>query len=114
MLPGYSVRPYDDDEIARLAGLGLTPETDTSVVIDGPGPSLWFQQVPEPKAGKNRLHLDLREVDVHAVVAAGARVAFVGESHVTLLDPEGNELCVLDVPQVQLQGLAEQTGQPPA
>jgi len=25
----------------------------------GHGPALWFQQVPESKAGKNRLHLDL-------------------------------------------------------
>ena len=31
---------------------------------DGEGPRVFFQQVPEPKAAKNRLHLDLRVVDV--------------------------------------------------
>ena len=28
ILDGYTIRPYDDAEIARLAGLGFTPETD--------------------------------------------------------------------------------------
>ena len=70
--------------------------------------------MPEPKAGKNRVHLDLRELDVRTVLDAGARIHHVGEDHVTVLDPEGNELCVLDVPQAQLQGLAPHTGQPPA
>ena len=36
---GYAVRPYDDAEIARLAALGLTPETDPFVLVDGPGRS---------------------------------------------------------------------------
>jgi hypothetical protein len=25
-LDGYEIAPYDDEEVARLAGLGLTPE----------------------------------------------------------------------------------------
>ena len=28
VLDGYAVRPYDEGEIARLAALGFTPETD--------------------------------------------------------------------------------------
>ena len=35
-LDGYAVRAYDDAEIARLASLGFTPETDPNVMVDGP------------------------------------------------------------------------------
>ena len=28
VLDDYAIRPYDDAEIARLAALGFTPETD--------------------------------------------------------------------------------------
>jgi hypothetical protein len=51
---------------------------------------------------KNRLHLDFRPVDqaaeVSRLLALGARHAAVGqgdESWVVLMDPEGNEFCVL-------------------
>ncbi len=47
VLDGYEIRPYDLEEIARLAEQGLTPETDPAVAVDGPGPILWLQQVPE-------------------------------------------------------------------
>jgi hypothetical protein len=43
-LDGYAVRAYDETEVARLAELGLTPETDASVMVDGPGPTLCFQR----------------------------------------------------------------------
>jgi hypothetical protein len=66
-------------------------------------PGLLFASVPEAKAGKNRLHLDLRphddqDAEVARLVALGARRADVGqgaESWVVLADPEGNEFCVL-------------------
>ena len=35
-LDGFGVRPYDDAEIARLAALGLTPETDPASSSTGP------------------------------------------------------------------------------
>jgi catechol 2,3-dioxygenase-like lactoylglutathione lyase family enzyme len=61
-----------------------------------------FMQVPEPKAGKNRLHLDLRAADLDTAVAfalqAGATRAddvYVGPRWQVLRDPEGNEFCVL-------------------
>jgi Glyoxalase-like domain len=99
-LDGYDVRPYDEAEIARLAGLGYTPDTDPTVAVDGPGPTLFFQEVPEPKPAKNRLHLDLsapdRRAETERLVALGASVFKEYESHTTLLDPEGNEFCVLD------------------
>jgi hypothetical protein len=100
VLDGYDVRAYDEAEIARLAGLGLTPETDPVVLVDGPGPSLCFQQVPEGKTVKNRVHIDItapdRRTEVDRLVALGASVYQETESWTTLQDPEGNEFCVLD------------------
>ena len=59
-LPGYQVRPYDEAEITRLASLGLTPETDTSVPIDAQGqPTIWFQKSDRVTTVRNRIHLDL-------------------------------------------------------
>src|SRR3954467_15549329 len=56
---GYAVRAYDDEEIARLAAIGLTPETDPTVVVDGPGPTLCFHTRSGPRPFRNRIHLDL-------------------------------------------------------
>jgi len=99
-IDGYAVRPYDDAEIARLAGLGLTPETDPVVMVDGDGPSLCFQQVDEPKRDKNRVHIDLRSDDRHREVERlsqlGATVHAEYDDHTVLLDPEDNEFCVYD------------------
>ncbi|MFD4556340.1 VOC family protein [Streptomyces sp. NPDC058469] len=65
-------------------------------------PGLLFVPVPEGKTVKNRLHLDFRpddqEAEVIRLLALGARTADVGQgeqSWVTLMDPEGNEFCVL-------------------
>ena len=70
---------------------------------DGVAPDLLFLRVPEEKAGKNRLHLDLRPQDQAAEVARleglGARRADVGQgpdvSWVVMADPDGNEFDVL-------------------
>ena len=70
---------------------------------DGVAPDLLFLRVPEAKAVKNRLHLDLRPEDQPAEVARleglGARRADVGQgaevSWVVMADPDGNEFCVL-------------------
>lgn len=63
------------------------------------GPNMWFQHVPERKAAKNRLHLDLRpattlEDEVDRLIGLGARVADRFDTHVVMQDPEGNEFCV--------------------
>jgi len=66
-----------------------------------------FIQVPEDKAVKNRLHLDLRPDDQAAEVARfeqlGARHVDVGQTPehtwVVLADPEGNEFCILRAKQ---------------
>jgi Glyoxalase-like domain len=90
--------------------------TDASAIIDpdGNGPRIYFQRVPEPKAVKNRLHLDVNaggppgtpppdrraRVDktVERLAASGATFVTArtdyGEYCVTMLDPEGNEFDV--------------------
>lgn len=101
-LDEYDVLPYDDAEIERLADLGFTPETDPSVAVGGPGPTLFFQEVPERKLTgvKNRLHLDMdssdRAAEVERLLALGASVFQTYERWTTMLDPEGNEFCVAD------------------
>jgi|SRR5579859_1746846 len=82
-------------------------------------PPLWFQQVPEAKAGKNRLHLDLyptgrdmalpQERRIEIVEAKVAELVELGASvwrrtrhddpddpvyYVVMHDPEGNEFCI--------------------
>ncbi len=69
-------------------------------------PGLLFLRVPEDKAVKNRLHLDLRPQDgsdqaaeLERLLAMGARRVDVGQGSdvtwVVLADPEGNEFCLL-------------------
>jgi hypothetical protein len=101
---GYVDEPgYDDPDGASI------------VDPDGAGPAIGFLRVPEGKAAKNRMHIDIRvageppwdmverealiRAKAEALLAAGA--TFVREEaygaqlgHVVMLDPEGNEFCV--------------------
>jgi hypothetical protein len=82
---------------------------------DGQGPRLFFQQVPEDRVAKNRVHLDVRaapglqgeermaalDAECERLTALGAaRVHRVepepplGAGHIVMLDPEGNEFCL--------------------
>jgi hypothetical protein len=86
-----------------------------SAVIDpdAVGPRLFFQQVPEEKVVKNRVHLDINAAtgiadaddrrrairsEVARLTDAGASVLHEmeerGEFWVVMQDPEGNEFCV--------------------
>ena len=97
---GYAVRAYDAAEIARLAGLGLTPETDPTVMVDGPGPTLCFHTRSGPRPFRNRIHLDLsspdRAKEVERVLALGATFWRSEDNYTTLRDPEGNPFCIID------------------
>ncbi len=70
---------------------------------DGVGPRLFFQRVPEPKAMKNRVHLDVRvgvgltgDERVAALEAEAARLEELGARRVRLLlADEENESCLL-------------------
>jgi Glyoxalase-like domain len=118
---GYVLQPPPEGFASweeALAAWGV-PESDwnsASAVIDpdGGGPRIYFQRVPEAKAVKNRLHLDLRvstgigasvderrraiEPEAERLVARGATVVGAkeerGEWWLVLQDPEGNEFCL--------------------
>jgi catechol 2,3-dioxygenase-like lactoylglutathione lyase family enzyme len=79
-------------------------------IVDPAGdvPPLLFLVVPEIKSAKNRLHLDLRPThsmaeEVDRLQAAGATehrfVEEGGSFWTVMLDPEGNEFCVLRGPK---------------
>jgi hypothetical protein len=99
-LDDFEVLPYDDEEIARLAELGLTPETDTFVVVVGPGVELGFQQVDVVDLPKKPIHLDLsapdRDLEVDRLTALGATVRERFDDHTWMLDPAGNDFCITD------------------
>jgi hypothetical protein len=82
---------------------------------EGRRPRVFFQQVPEDKIAKNRVHLDVRnapgligdermaalEVECDRLVALGAKRVSRSEpappmSHgfIVMTDPEGNEFCL--------------------
>ena len=90
-------------ELADLDEEGAEIRDPTNV-----GWPILFQVVPEGKSVKNRLHLDLRPANSMAeekerVLALGARelryVAEGGSFWTVMLDPEGNEFCVLRGPE---------------
>jgi len=89
---------------------------DSIVDPEGRSPRIWFQQVPERKSVKNRLHLDIHasggranplDVRRERVIAEADRLVRLGASQVrelsgdgvdhfgiTMADPEGNEFCI--------------------
>ncbi len=88
---------------ADLLGDTAEPDPDGDASVHAPGvPRLDFLRVPEAKAGKNRLHLELRGTSydeaIDAALALGATRAddvYDGGSWQVLRDPEGNEFCIL-------------------
>jgi hypothetical protein len=103
-------------DFLKAQGIPESQWNSASAVVDpgGVGPRIFFQQVPEGKVVKNRVHLDLnvggprsappderrRRVDaeVERLVQLGARksrtVEERGEYFVNMFDPEGNEFDV--------------------
>ena len=106
---GWDVAPYDEDELERLASKGIyDPEEDPSVMLQPPDgtdlPAIFFTEVPEGKVAKNRVHLDLVadaeiEDEVDRLEALGASVRNWAEEDggvwCVMLDPQGNEFCVM-------------------
>jgi len=83
--------------------------------VDGDGPRIFFQRVPEGKTVKNRVHLDVRvapgltgdermdafEAEATRLEALGATRAYrvdpappLETGFITMHDPEGNEFCL--------------------
>jgi catechol 2,3-dioxygenase-like lactoylglutathione lyase family enzyme len=83
---------------------GTPGHIEYSVGPPGGGtPRMYFTTVPEPKAGKNRVHLDLRPAggeprdELARLLRLGAVVAAdqpPGAGWLILADPEGNEFCL--------------------
>lgn len=120
--PGVEL-PADADPLAAwdefLDRAGVPPEErNTRSAIedpDGHGLRLFFQQVPEDKVAKNRLHLDVRaapgllgeermaalEAECDRLVALGATLVRrydpappMSAGFIVMADPEGNEFCL--------------------
>jgi len=118
---GYVVQPPPegfDTWDAALAAWGVPEDrrNDRSAVVDpdASGPRVFFQRVPEGKAAKNRVHLDVRaapgltgearmqalEDACTALTAVGAtrlqrfEPAGIDAGHLVMQDPEGNEFCL--------------------
>lgn len=80
-------------------------EADDEVVLASDAetePGLVFVKVPDPKTGKNRVHIDLapdeQDAEVERLIGLGATRADIGQHDVpwvVLRSPEGHELCVL-------------------
>lgn len=102
----------DPETIARwwvqVLGYEVTEVEEDAVEIAGPresGPTLVFVRVPEAKATKNRLHIDVSPTDrdqgeeLKRLLELGAEPADVGQGEdarwIVLKDPEGNEFCLL-------------------
>ena len=105
------------DEFLERIGVPAEQRNTRSAIEDpdGQGPRLFFQQVPEGKVAKNRVHLDVRaapglqgdermaalEAECERLVALGAtRIERhepeppLGAGHIVMADPEGNEFCL--------------------
>ncbi len=105
-----------DDFLTRL-GVPEDQRNASSAVEDPDrhGPRLFFQQVPEDKVAKNRVHLDVRaapglqgeerlaalERECERLVAlGGTRIRRhepappLDAGHIVMADPEGNEFCL--------------------
>lgn len=118
---GWQVEPTDEAFVRQMVEQGFATEDDTTTshgklvwrgaAAISPDPTggrsrlrVLFQDVPEPKTVKNRLHLDVRTGDKDAaraeLEARGARYVETGrqgpQSWHVMLDPEGNEFCVND------------------
>jgi predicted enzyme related to lactoylglutathione lyase len=109
--------------MARFWAAALDWEVDPDSEPDGAAindPSrrsggFYFQPVPESKVAKNRVHIDLRPsgsmaAEVVRLEQLGAtiqgRVDEGGSFWTVMLDPEGNELCVLRGPEDGWPGYA--------
>jgi hypothetical protein len=79
------------------------PAAAVQAAPEFPWDFMLFEPVPEPKAARNRLHwhLNLREREPAALLAAGAAIRRrprAGNAAWVLADPEGNEFCAFPAP----------------
>jgi hypothetical protein len=89
-------------ELLRRPLSGLDDLGDCLIEPTDSNPEMIFQPVPEGKAVKNRIHIDLRpddqDAEVERAISLGATRVDIGQkdvSWVVLADTEGNEFCIL-------------------
>ena len=87
-----------------IVTIGTPPMPEAKTATGPVPPTLTFARVVEGKSVKNRLHLDVnptdreQEEEIGRLLELGARHTDVGQGDATwavLVDPEGNEFCVL-------------------
>jgi hypothetical protein len=103
-LDPFSLAPFWIAALGYTRGEGVGDPYLDLLPPDGDGPVIFLQRVPEPKVGKNRLHLDLytRAPELLVERLHGLGASLVGEpvgpadhwSFQVMADPEGNEFCV--------------------
>jgi hypothetical protein len=120
--PGVELGEGDDplvawDQFLDRMDVPVKQRNRSSALQDpaGRGPRIFFQQVPEGKVAKNRMHLDVRaapglkgeerlsalEAECSRLLALGAtRVQrfepepYLSDGFIVMRDPEGNEFCL--------------------
>lgn len=120
--PGVTLSPGSDplaawDDFLAASGVPEEQRNSASALEDpgGAGPRIFFQQVPEDKVAKNRVHLDVRtapdlreEERMAALEARCEQLLALGAARVqrhepeppmsigfiVMADPEGNEFCL--------------------
>jgi NAD(P)H-hydrate repair Nnr-like enzyme with NAD(P)H-hydrate dehydratase domain len=96
---GRPLDPGESSEFASIGFAGRRVREGWGPVARDADPTWLFARVPEPKAGKNRLHLDVIATDPEAEIArlVGLGATRVedrdeyGYSWTLMTDPEGNE-----------------------
>ena len=59
-LDEFEIRAYGADEVARLASIGRTPETDPCVILDGPMLKICSQEIDDvSRRTKRPMHIDI-------------------------------------------------------
>lgn len=111
----YGLARFWSEVTGRPVDPDCEPGDHETQVLMAEGPMLYFNQVPEPKTIKNRVHLCLRpetyrDLETERLLGLGATLVADhrypdGTGWVVLADPEGNEFCVL-------RGTAERAATP--
>lgn len=99
-----AIDTMDADRIRPFWAAVLGYRDDDGVLVDprGSGPPVWFQQMDEPRTGRDRFHIDvsvphdLADARVEAALAAGGTLVTdrFARSWWVLADADGNEACV--------------------
>lgn len=94
---------------AEVLNLGWNPSKVAHITGSSPQHTIWFDQVPERKTVKHRVHLDVYTRALSDLEAMGAIQVEPFEHWTVMADPEGGEFCAFlrdELPQDRLHGLA--------